>query len=83
MAAPSTALETLVGRYSGNPLALKLVADTVRDLFGADVNAFLSGETPVFDDIRSVLDDQYDRLERCAAGNHHLVGHRTTARADP
>ena len=54
--APSASLETLVERYSGNPLALKLVADTVRDLFGADVNAFLRGGTPLFDDIRGVLD---------------------------
>ena len=60
--APSASLETLVERYSGNPLALKLVADTVRDLFGADVNAFLRGGTPIFDDIRGVLDDQFSRL---------------------
>ncbi len=60
--APSASLETLIERYSGNPLALKLVADTVRDLFGADVNAFLRGGTPLFDDIRGVLDDQFSRL---------------------
>ena len=53
---------SLVERYSGNPLALKLVADTVRDLFGSNVDAFLGGETPVFDDIRNVLDEQFGRL---------------------
>ncbi len=62
VSAPDAALETLAEHYSGNPLALKLVADTVRDLFGNDVDAFLGGEAPVFDDIRSVLDEQYGRL---------------------
>lgn len=60
--APDSSLYALVDRYSGNPLALQLVADTVRDLFGRDVDTFLSGETPVFDDIRTILDDQFGRL---------------------
>ncbi len=62
IAAPDGLLKSLVERYSGNPLALKLVADTVRDLFGSDVAAFLGNETPVFDDIHTVLDEQFDRL---------------------
>lgn len=53
---------TLAGRYSGNPLALKLVAQTVHDLFGGDVASFLTIETPIFDDIRAVLDEQFARL---------------------
>ena len=44
--ASASSLNSLVERYSGNPLALKLVADTVRDLFGSNVNAFFGGETP-------------------------------------
>lgn len=60
--ASEAALAMLVERYSGNPLALKLAADTVRDLFGGDLGAFLSDETPVFDDIRDVLDQQFGRL---------------------
>ncbi|MCB0235631.1 MAG: hypothetical protein KDG58_15725, partial [Anaerolineae bacterium] len=60
--APDHELRTLVERYSGNPLALKLVADTVRDLFGSDINAFFGDETPIFDDIRTVLDEQFSRL---------------------
>jgi WD40 repeat protein/DNA-binding SARP family transcriptional activator len=61
---PSQAAETgtLVARYSGNPLALKLVAQTVQDLFGGDIDAFLAAEAPIFDDIRMVLDQQYARL---------------------
>jgi WD40 repeat protein/DNA-binding SARP family transcriptional activator len=53
---------TLVTRYSGNPLALKLVAQTVQDLFGNDIASFLATEAPIFDDIRSVLDQQFARL---------------------
>lgn len=60
--AADAALKLLVERYSGNPLALKLVADTVRDLFGSDVDAYLGNETPVFGDIRKVLAEQFARL---------------------
>ncbi|MFN8440614.1 MAG: BTAD domain-containing putative transcriptional regulator [Caldilineaceae bacterium] len=52
----------LVRRYSGNPLALKLVAQTVQELFGGDIHAFLAIEAPIFDDIRTVLDQQFARL---------------------
>lgn len=48
--------------YSGNPLALKLVADTVLALYGGDLQAFMQDETPVFEDIRAVLDQQFHRL---------------------
>jgi|HigsolmetaAR201D_1030396.scaffolds.fasta_scaffold04943_2 WD40 repeat protein/DNA-binding SARP family transcriptional activator len=52
----------LVERYSGNPLALRLVADTIRDLFAGNIAAFLRHQTPIFDDIRDVLDQQFERL---------------------
>lgn len=52
----------VVDRYSGNPLALKLVARTIEELFDGDVAAFLSDDTPIFDDIRMVLDQQFARL---------------------
>jgi WD40 repeat protein/DNA-binding SARP family transcriptional activator len=54
----------LVERYSGNPLALKLVAQTVQDLFENDIASFLATEAPIFDDIRTVLDEQFARLSR-------------------
>jgi len=53
---------TLVARYSGNPLALKLVARTIQELFGGDIAAFLGDEALIFDDIRTVLDQQFARL---------------------
>jgi WD40 repeat protein/DNA-binding SARP family transcriptional activator len=54
----------LVMHYSGNPLALKLVAQTVQELFRNDITGFLATEAPIFNDIRSVLDQQFARLSR-------------------
>lgn len=53
---------TLVARYSGNPLALKLVAETIVDFFAGDIDLFLREETLIFDDIRHVLDQHFARL---------------------
>src|SRR4051812_3279369 len=52
----------LIQRYSGNPLALMLVAETIQEIYAGDLTAFLEGETPIFDDIRDVLDQQFARL---------------------
>ena len=52
----------LAGLYSGNPLALKLVAETIQELFDGHVDEFLASEGVIFDDIRSVLDQQFGRL---------------------
>jgi len=57
-----THMANLVACYSGNPLALKLVTRTIHDLFDGDISAFLSDEAPIFDDIRTVLDQQFGRL---------------------
>ncbi|MEZ4863072.1 MAG: BTAD domain-containing putative transcriptional regulator [Caldilineaceae bacterium] len=55
-------LATLVQRYSGNPLALKLVAETVLDYYQGNSTAFLQQEALVFDDIRQVLAQQVRRV---------------------
>ncbi len=52
----------LVERYSGNPLALNLVGQSIQDFYLGDVDAFLGEETLIFADIRDVLDQQFDRL---------------------
>jgi WD40 repeat protein/DNA-binding SARP family transcriptional activator len=62
LAGPGAVAQALVERYSGNPLALRLVAQTVHELFAGDVTAFLAHEAPIFDDIRTVLDQQFTRL---------------------
>ncbi|HRW09027.1 MAG TPA: BTAD domain-containing putative transcriptional regulator [Caldilineaceae bacterium] len=62
-AAPAAShIDEILQRYSGNPLALKLVATTIRDFFGGDTAPLLSDEPLIFDDIRGLLDQQYARL---------------------
>ncbi|GAB4377904.1 MAG: NB-ARC domain-containing protein [Elainellaceae cyanobacterium] len=56
---------TLIDHYGGNPLALKLVASAIQDLFNgsiSEVMPYLSRGLAVFEDIRDVLDRQFDRL---------------------
>ncbi|MEZ4709125.1 MAG: BTAD domain-containing putative transcriptional regulator [Caldilineaceae bacterium] len=52
----------LIRRFSGHPLALKLVAETVETIFFGELGDFLAAETVVFDDIRLMLDQQFARL---------------------
>jgi WD40 repeat protein len=57
--------EVVVGKYAGNPLALKIVACAIAELFAGNVTKFvefLQTQTIVFDDIRDLLDRQFDRL---------------------
>lgn len=52
----------LVERYSGHPFALKLITETIQDLFAGDIGLFLAEETLIFGDIRAVLDQHFARL---------------------
>lgn len=52
----------LIAHYSGNPLALILVAETIQGFFAGNVTDFLSQSALVFDHIRDVLDEQCARL---------------------
>ena len=52
----------LVYRYSGNPLALKIIATTIKDLFADNLTEFLTQGTSVFGDIRDLLSQQFQRL---------------------
>ena len=58
-------LSELVERYSGNPLALKIVATTIHNLFNNLIAKFLAQikqETAVYGDIRTLLEQQFERL---------------------
>jgi WD40 repeat protein/DNA-binding SARP family transcriptional activator len=59
---------TLVSYYSGNPLALKVVVETVHDLFAGDIGAFLASDIAIFDDIRTMLDQQFALLSPIEQG---------------
>ena len=52
----------LIQAYSGNPLALKIVAETIRDLFASDIAAFLGEGQIIFQGIRALLAQQFTRL---------------------
>jgi hypothetical protein len=53
----------LIESYSGNPLALKIVGETIVDLFGGAIGPFLASEAPViFGSITDLLDEQFARL---------------------
>jgi len=53
----------LIARFGGNGLALKLVGESIRQVFGGDIGAFLdeSGSGTVFGGIRRLLAEQIER----------------------
>ena len=52
----------LVERYDGNPLALKIVATSILELFNGNTHNFLKQEAVVFNGIRYLLEQQFQRL---------------------
>jgi WD40 repeat protein len=52
----------LVQRYSGNPLALKIVATAIQELFDGNISDFLVKGIVVFGDIQDLLVTQFNRL---------------------
>jgi WD40 repeat protein/transcriptional regulator with XRE-family HTH domain len=52
----------LIERYGGNPLALKVVAQTIVELYGGKIAPFLTGDEVVFGSVRELLAEQFDRL---------------------
>lgn len=54
--------QNLATAYSGNPLALKIVLATVRDVFDGSITQFLEQGTIAFGDITLLLNEQFQRL---------------------
>jgi WD40 repeat protein/transcriptional regulator with XRE-family HTH domain len=54
--------QELGDRYRWNPLALKIVATSIQDLFEGDIGLFLQQDTLVFNGLRRLLDQQFERL---------------------
>ncbi len=52
----------LVEVYGGNPLALKIVAQSIVELFGGEIAPFLAQGEVVFGGVRELLREQFDRL---------------------
>ncbi len=57
-----TLWENLIMLYGGNPLALKIVASTIKELFGGKVSVFLKQETIVFGELKDILDEQFESI---------------------
>ncbi len=54
--------EQLITHYRGNPLALKMAATSIQDLFAGDITQFLAQGTVAFNSIGNLLQQQCDRL---------------------
>jgi transcriptional regulator with XRE-family HTH domain len=48
--------------YGGNPLALRIVAETIADLFEGQIGPFLAANTVLFGSITQLLDEHWSRL---------------------
>ena len=48
--------------YRFNPLALKMATKLIQNLFEGEISAFLESETLIFNGIRRLLDQQFERL---------------------
>jgi WD40 repeat protein len=54
--------QALSDRYCHNPLALKIVATSIRDLFGGEIALFLDQDVTLFGDIFTLIEQHYRRL---------------------
>lgn len=52
----------LIVRYAGNPLALKLIAESIQMLFNGDIGHFLEQGQTAFGEMSELLDQQFQRL---------------------
>ena len=52
----------LIDAYAGNPLALKIVAHTIIDLFDGEIAPFLEQGALIFGGVRELLAHQFERL---------------------
>ena len=58
----ATQINSLVESYAGNPLALKIAATTIEELFAGSITDFLQAGTIIFGDIFDLLSQQFLRL---------------------
>ncbi|MGC1310169.1 MAG: NB-ARC domain-containing protein [Phormidesmis sp.] len=54
--------QQLCDRYSSSPLAIQIIAVTIRDLFDGDISSFLQQDALLFSGLRRLLDQQFERL---------------------
>jgi WD40 repeat protein/DNA-binding XRE family transcriptional regulator len=61
---PPSERARLIENYAGNPLALKIVAQTIVDLFMGEIALFLDQGEVIFGGVRDLLEEQFSRLSR-------------------
>lgn len=54
--------QELLTRYAGNPLAVKIAATTIQELFCGNISQFLEQGVGIFGDICDLLNQQFERL---------------------
>lgn len=54
--------QRLGNRYGNNPLALKIVATSIQTLFDSSISDFLQEDTLIFNGVRRLFDQQFQRL---------------------
>jgi WD40 repeat protein len=59
---PVVESKNLIDYVGGNPLALKLVATSVSNLFGGNIESFLAQGAGVFSSLQELLTQQFDRF---------------------
>ena len=60
--------ETLCQQYSCSPLALKIATSSIQELFEGNIGQFLQEETIVFNGVRRLLEQQFERLSELEHG---------------
>lgn len=56
--------DTLIQHCAGHPLALKLIAASIQEVFQQDIATFYQTESPLFMTIETLLEQQYQRLSK-------------------
>lgn len=54
--------QQLAEQYGGNPGAIKIVAGSIQDVFEGDIEKFLNQDAFLFNGIRRLLEQQFERL---------------------
>ncbi|MBD1808491.1 NACHT domain-containing protein [Microcoleus sp. FACHB-SPT15] len=52
----------LIEFYKGNPLALKIISTTIKEVFDSNIHDFLANGSVIFGRVRDLLDQQLNRL---------------------
>lgn len=62
LSSDSTQINNLLQCYSGNPLALKIAATTIKEFFDGSITDFLESGKIICNDIFELLEQQFERL---------------------